>query len=256
MAYRLPILTYHSLDTTGSVISTAPMVFRQQMQWFHRHGFATISLVQAARLLTLKQPFPERTCVLTFDDGYDSVYQEAFPVLQQYGFTATVFLVTAYCGKTNDWPGHRSPIGDRALLSWPHIAEMAGHGITFGSHTNTHPDLVRISRDQAAHEVRVSKQTIEDRLGRKVETFAYPYGRYNRATVDLVRTNFSVACSTTLGKTAASADPALLPRIDMYYLSSQRLMASLPSIRMDAYLALRGVLRTVKHTLTDDTGAR
>lgn len=256
MAYRLPILTYHSLDTTGSVISTAPIVFRQQMQWFYQHGFVTISLVQAARLLTLKQPFPERTCVLTFDDGYDNVYQEAFPVLQQYGFTATVFLVTAYCGKTNDWPGHRSPIGDRALLSWPQISEMAGHGITFGSHTATHPDLVRISRDQAAHELRESKQTIEDRLGRKVETFAYPYGHYNRATVDLVRTHFSVACSTTLGKAADSDDPTLLPRIDMYYLSSQRLMASLPSIRMDAYLALRGILRTVKHTLTDYAGAR
>jgi peptidoglycan/xylan/chitin deacetylase (PgdA/CDA1 family) len=256
MAYRLPILTYHSLDNTGSVISTAPTVFRRQMQWLSQHGFVTISLIQAARLLGANQPFPERTCVLTFDDGYDNVYQDAYPILRQYGFTATVFLVTAYCGKTNNWPGHRSPVGEQALLSWAHIGEMAGHGIEFGSHTATHPDLVRVSRDKAERELRESKQTIEDRLGRKVETFAYPYGLYNRTTVDLVRTHFSAGCSATLGKMAAEDDPILLPRIDMYYLSSHQLMEALPTRKLDVYLALRRALRTVKQTMTEYTGAR
>lgn len=250
MTYRLPILTYHSLDSTGSVISTAPTVFRRQMQCLAQHGFVMISLVQAARMLKAKQPFPERTCVLTFDDGYDNIHRDAFPILQQYGFTATVFLVTAFCGRANNWPGHRSPIGAQALLSWAHIEEMAGHGIEFGSHTATHPDLARVSRDKAEQELRESKQAIEDRLGRKVETFAYPYGHYNPTTVALVRAHFSAGCSTRLGKVTAQDDPALLPRVDVYYLNSHQLMGSLATNRMDWYLALRRALRTVKQTLT------
>lgn len=244
--YRLPILTYHSLDTTGSVISTAPAVFRRQMQWLHEHGFTTISLVHAARLLKARQPFGQRTVVLTFDDGYETVHREAFPVLQQHGFTATVFLITAYCGKRNDWPGHESPVGAQPLLSWSQIDDMARHGIEFGSHTATHPDLARTARDQAERELRESKSAIEDRLGRKVETFAYPYGHYNEAAVDLVRAHFAAGCSTILGTVTAQADPALLPRVDMYYCAANRLIESLSTRRMDMYLAMRRAMRAVK----------
>ena len=92
------------------------------------------------------QPFRERTCVVTFDDGYETVYREAFPVLEELGFTATVFLITGYCGKQNSWPGHVSPVGEQLLLSWTQIEEMARHHIEFGSHTVTHPDLACVKR--------------------------------------------------------------------------------------------------------------
>src|SRR4030065_1715789 len=125
--YRLPLLTYHSLDSSGSVISTAPSRFRSQMAWLHQKGFQTLSLAEAARLVRAGQPFRERTCVVTFDDGYETVYRDAFPILQELGYTATVFLITGYCGKRNSWPGHVSPVGEQSLLSWTHIEEMARH---------------------------------------------------------------------------------------------------------------------------------
>ena len=245
--YRLPILTYHSLDSSGSVISTAPTIFRQQMAWLHQKGFQTLSLAEAARLVRFGQPFRERTCVVTFDDGYESVYREAFPVLQEFGFTATVFLITGYCGKQNSWPGHVSPVGEQPLLSWLQIEEMARHHIEFGSHTVTHPDLASVARDEAEREMRESKQTIQERLGRDVEVFAYPYGHYAPWTVELAREHFTGACSTVLGKASLQDDPVFLPRVDMYYLSSQWLMESLETRLTDWYLGVRRAMRAVRH---------
>lgn len=245
--YRLPILTYHSLDTSRSVISTSPSSFRRQMQWLHQQGFQTLSLAEAAKLVRIGQPFRERTCVVTFDDGYETVYREAFPILQELGFTATVFLITGYCGKQNSWPGHVSPVGEQSLLCWTQIEEMARHHIEFGSHTVTHPDLACLTHREAEREMQDSKQMIQERIGRGVEVFAYPYGRYAPWTVDLAREHFSGACSTILGKVTSEADSALLPRVDMYYLSSQWLMESLDTREMDWYLGVRRAVRAVRN---------
>ena len=245
--YRLPILTYHSLDSSRSVISTSPSSFRRQMEWLHQQGFHTLSLAEAAKLVRIGQPFRERTCVVTFDDGYETVYREAFPILQELGFTATVFLITGYCGKQNSWPGHVSPVGEQSLLCWTQIEEMARHHIEFGSHTVTHPDLACLTHREAEREMQDSKQMIQERIGRGVEVFAYPYGRYAPWTVDLAREHFSGACSTILGKATSQDDPALLPRVDMYYLSSQWLMESLDTREMDWYLGVRRAMRAVRH---------
>lgn len=244
--YRLPILTYHSIDSSGSVISTSPSNFQRQMQWLHKQGFQALSLAEAVKLVRARQSFPERACVVTFDDGYETVYREAFPVLEELGFTSTVFLVTGYCGKRNSWPGHVSPVGAQSLLTWAHIDEMARHHFEFGSHTVTHPDLACVTPQEAEREMWESKEMIQERLGRPVEVFAYPYGKYAQWTVDLARRHFTGACSTILGKATSGDDPGLLPRVDMYYLSSQRLMESLDTRGMDWYLGLRQAFRVTK----------
>lgn len=244
--YRLPILTYHSLDSSGSVVSTSPSRFRRQMELLYQKGFKTISLAEVARLVRTGQPFRDRTYVVTFDDGYETVYREAFPVLQEFGITATVFLITGYCGKRNSWPGHASPVSEQSLLSWTQIEEMAWHHIEFGSHTVTHPDLACLTRQEAEREMRESKQMIQERLGRKIEVFAYPYGKYAPWTVELAKEHFTGACSTILGKLTLRDDPALLPRVDTYYLSSQWLMESLDTRGMDLYLGIRRRMRATK----------
>ena len=229
------------------MISTSPSSFRRQMEWLHQQGFQTLSLAEAAKLVRIGQPFRERTCVVTFDDGYETVYREAFPILQEVGFTATVFLITGYCGKQNSWPGHVSPVGEQSLLCWTQIEEMARHHIEFGSHTVTHPDLACLTHREAEREMQDSKQMIQERIGRGVEVFAYPYGRYAPWTVDLAREHFSGACSTILGKVTSEADSALLPRVDMYYLSSQWLIESLDTRGMDWYLGVRRAVRAVRN---------
>ena len=132
------------------------------------------------------------------------------------------------------------------MLSWTHIEEMARHQIEFGSHTVTHPDLAGVTRQEAEREMRESKGRAPEELGRPVEVFAYPYGRYAPWTIDLAREHFIGSCSTILGKATSGADPALLPRVDMYYLSSQRLMESLDTRGMDWYLGVRRAMRAVR----------
>ncbi|MEO6051263.1 MAG: polysaccharide deacetylase family protein, partial [Pyrinomonadaceae bacterium] len=96
---NIPILTYHSIDESGSVISTAPDVFRQQMKFLKEANWNVVSLSELACLFLNKTPLKSQTAVLTFDDGFRNFYTTAFPILEEYNFKATVFLVTDYCGK-------------------------------------------------------------------------------------------------------------------------------------------------------------
>ena len=101
---KTTVLMYHALADERSAISLPPSVFQRQMRLLHEGGFRVISMSDLVSSLQSGEELPGKSVVLTFDDGFESVYTNAFPVLQRYGFPATVFLVADYCGKTNDWP--------------------------------------------------------------------------------------------------------------------------------------------------------
>jgi peptidoglycan/xylan/chitin deacetylase (PgdA/CDA1 family) len=92
MTEHLPVVTFHSLDHRSSVISFSPHVFRHGMTRLYENGFRTLSLPKAVDHVRRGKAFPERSMVITFDDGYRTVYDEAFPILKRYGMSATVFL--------------------------------------------------------------------------------------------------------------------------------------------------------------------
>lgn len=242
----VPILTYHSIDDSGSVVSTPPGVFRRQMQHLKEAGYSAITLGRFAELRRNGEPHPERTVVLTFDDGFMNFYTEAFPVLAPYSFKATVFLVTSLCGRHNDWAGNPPDLPRSELLDWGQIRELDAHGIEFGSHTRTHPDLTRLSATTMKSEMTDSKTEISDRLGREVSTFAYPYGRVNPKVRQTAADNFEASCSTNLGKVNAKHDRASLNRIDAYYLSNQRLFEMMATPAFDNYLRFRQAMRRVR----------
>ncbi len=248
--FTIPILTYHSIDDSGSVVSISPQTFASQMRFLSESSFEVVSLDAVAAAVREGREMPADSVAITFDDGYRSVYTEAFPVLDQYGFTATVFLVTDYCGRDNDWPGQWSGIRHAPLLGWSEIEEMHRAGIDFGSHTATHPDLTRIPFERAEGEIRQSKAAIEDRLGRPATAFAYPYGRHTAAVREIVGREFRSACSTRLGKIRRDSDPHQLSRVEMYYFSNPALFSLLGSRSGDWYLGLRRVLRGLKSSLT------
>lgn len=246
---NIPILTYHSLDESQSVISTSPSVFEKQMGELWKRGWQSLSLSEMARFMQTRKFFPEKTFVITFDDGYENTYSEAFPILKQFGFKATIFLITDYCGRMNDWPGHSASIARRPLLSWPQIKEMHKHGVEFGAHTSSHPDLSKLSIQEAEREIIKSKEQIEDKLGVETEFFAYPYGKYNPGVKEIARKHFLGACSTKLGKAGANSDLHMLKRVDMYYLSGAPLFNSLSTALVDWYLGIRHLAREVKERL-------
>lgn len=243
---RLPIITYHSIDESGSVISTRPEVFRRQMEFLSDKGYRAVSLGQMVAELTENSSPPLKTVALTFDDGFQNFFSEAFPVLEKHGFRATVFLVTDHCGGHNDWAGNPPELPRSRLLDWPEIRQLNAGGIEFGVHTRTHPDLTKMSEPEIESEIAGAKTAIEDALGEKADTFAYPFGRFNPVVKRIAEKHFKAACSTNLGKVRRGSDLHSLERIDSYYLSSQRVFGKLPTRTFDRYMQIRQAMRSFK----------
>ena len=243
---RVPIITYHSIDDSGSVVSTSPAVFRRQMKYLSEAGYTSLQLRDMISTFKNGNQLPAKPIVLTFDDGFKNFYSHAFPVLSEFGLCATVFLVTDFCGRHNDWGGNPPELPRSELLSWSDIKALNDAGIEFGSHTRTHPDLTKLSSAAAEAEITQSKSMIEDALGKETVTFAYPFGRKNASIRNIAASNFEASCSVELGKMTTRSDFSSLERIDSYYLKNQRLLEMLPSATFDRYMSVRQILRSVK----------
>jgi peptidoglycan/xylan/chitin deacetylase (PgdA/CDA1 family) len=249
----LPILIFHSLDEQGSVISFAPQAFQHNMARLWESGYRTVSLLDAAERVRLGQPFPSRSFVLTFDDGYQTVYDVAFPVLQRYDMSASVFITT----------GERKPGGlaervpsceGKTMLSWSQICELQRWGIEIGAHTCTHPDLTCLSNEENRAEIATSKAILENMLGAPVYSFAYPYGRYDRRSRDLVQQHFACACSDVLALVTPRSDPHALERIDAYYLRPDGFFDVMLTQWLPWYVLARRITRGIKRRLLTRTG--
>jgi len=242
------ILTYHALDDRGSVLSTPPATFARQMRSLVESGVRVVPLSKLGGPAAASEPSPPRVAI-TFDDGLRSVYEHGLPVLAALGLTATVFLVTDHCGRTNDWPGQPAGLGDRPLLGWPEIKEMAAAGLAFASHGRAHRDLTRLDEREIAGEMADSRRAIEDALGRAAGEFAYPYGAHDARVRAAARAHFDLACATTLDFVSAGSDPFALERLDMYYFRRSLALGRLFAPEVRAYVALRRGLRACRRAL-------
>jgi peptidoglycan/xylan/chitin deacetylase (PgdA/CDA1 family) len=240
MVVQLPILTFHAIEEQSSVISFPPELFRRGMGKLHENGYRTISLLEAVDRLNSKKLFPERSFVITFDDGYQSLYQEAFPVLKRYGFSATVFLTV---GAQETMDTRLPSLEGRSMLTWQEIREMQRGRIEIGAHTCTHPDMTRLPIEQVRSEIMDSKVILEDTLGVSISSFAYPYGRYDPRIQEIMKQFFICACSDQLGQMSSNSNPYALERVDAYYLRTDRLFDIMLTKMFPIYLHARGVLR-------------
>ena len=248
MSASLPVLAFHSIDDQPLVTSFSPEVFVRGLARLYERGYQALDLLAAADHVRHGTPFPDRSMVITFDDGYRSVYEQAFPVLQRHGLSATVFLTVGEEGRTR--PGDQLPsLNGYPMLTWGRIVEMHRHGIAFGAHTLTHPDMTRLPVDRMQREVSRSKAVIEEALGAPVSCFAYPYGRYDERSRDLVRRHFTCACSDRLGLITVKSDPYALERVDAYYLRSERRFALMPTGWFPWYVRARSIPRRVRRAV-------
>lgn len=253
MVASLPVLTFHALDDRPSVISFSPGVFRRGMARLHESGYQTLSLLEVVDCLRRGAPFLDCSLVITFDDGYQSVYDEAFPVLQRYGMSATVFLTVGEKGRAK--PAGRLPsLSGRSMLTWGEIREMQRWGIAFGAHTLTHPDLTHLPFDRVEAEICGSKAIIEDALSAPVACLAYPYGRFDHRSREIVRQHFACACSDKLGLITAGSDPYALERVDAYYLRTDRLFEVISTRLFPWYIRARGIPRRIRRAVQPGSG--
>jgi peptidoglycan/xylan/chitin deacetylase (PgdA/CDA1 family) len=216
LASQIPILTFHAIDRQASTVSFPPDAFARGLKMLHERGYRALSLFQIAQYLHHKLPIPERSVAITFDDGYSSVYECAFPILQQYNMPATLFLTVGQDrARANDEPF--PTMNGRVMLTWRQVQEMQKYGIAIGAHTLTHPDLTRLQEKDLRTEILSSKAVIENTCGERVSAFAYPFGRYDRASHQLVSEHFACACTDRLQFADSHSDLHLLGRIDSYY---------------------------------------
>jgi peptidoglycan/xylan/chitin deacetylase (PgdA/CDA1 family) len=247
-APSIPILMYHSLDDSGSVVSVTPAAFADQMAILAEAGLTGMSLKQALDHREAHGEWPDRGVVLTFDDGFANLHEHAVERLTSHGFTATVFLIAGHMGGVNDWAAPPPGLGQRSILSWAQAGEMADAGIELGAHTVTHPDLRRLSDAQLNEELDGSRRKLEDRLGQGVETFAYPYGSFDEAAASAAARTFRASCTTQLRR--ASREPlASLPRIDVFYFREPGRFRALVAGGQEGYLTVRRWGRTVRSLL-------
>ncbi|MGH9685831.1 MAG: polysaccharide deacetylase family protein [Candidatus Acidiferrales bacterium] len=239
------ILTYHSISDGRPPLSISTSRFSAQMEWLSNNA-RVVPLADIVNTLKDHHSMPSQTVVLTFDDGYQDFYSDAVPVLRRWGFPATVFLATAYCGRTNSWPGQPRWVDEKPLLTWGQIEELARMGFQFGSHSATHPDMTRVSEAEAEAEIVESKYEIGVHTGAAAAFFCYPYGRWGNQARDIVSRHFRGACSTVADTVGSTADPFVLPRVETHYLRNTACFRSLFTRRFSVYIDMRRAIRRLR----------
>jgi peptidoglycan/xylan/chitin deacetylase (PgdA/CDA1 family) len=239
---------YHSLDSTGSVVSVEPQIFEAQMAGLSELRYRVVSLKKAIAQRRQTGDWPDKTIVLTFDDGYENIYDKALPILQRYGFGATVFVVAGHVDATNSWEQQVDRHGRRTMLSWDQLKDLADHDVEIGAHTLSHPDLSTLELEAVENEIVGSAEEISSKLNEPVQTFAYPYGKISTETADVVERTFEAAC-TTVHRRACDEPLMLLPRIEMYYFRNQRDLQPLVSGQLDRAVAVRRLARGLRRCL-------
>ena len=237
--WRVPILTFHSLDDSGSVVSMAPARFRQQIGALAARGWHTCSVDDILAWRRAAATAPDRTLAITFDDGYRSLHDVALPVLRDHGFSATVFVIPGRCGRDNRWPGQPDAIPTLQMLDWDQVAALQETGWRIGAHGMTHRPLTALTPAEAAREITDSQRTLERRGCREVTLFAFPFGFGSPALRDLVEARFAGACGTTLDWVTEESDPYELPRLDAYYLRRWNAPDLLETMAGRVYVGLR-----------------
>lgn len=219
---RPPVLCYHRIGGPRElgITRVSRNAFARQMTALAKAGWRTVTLEQfiqsdspylfpVARLSATGRNF-----LLTFDDGYAGLAEDAYPVLADVGFTATTFLVTDYVGRQNLWDvrytRHRL-----THLDWPAIEAWRARGFDFGSHSATHRRLTWLKEEALVEDLGRSHETLVGRLGAAAgRAVAYPFGATNRHTVEIARrTGFEVGFA---GVWESGSDPLRLPRLPVY----------------------------------------
>lgn len=218
---------YHSISDTAEAgvseyyhVCTSPQRFAEQMDCLAARGWRGVSLSEGLADLQKERPGNtpksdnQKLFAITFDDGFRDFHISAFPVLHRHGFSATMYLPTAFINH------ERRSFKGRECLTWSEVRDLHRAGIEFGSHTVNHPSLVDLPWAEIRIELQDSKTAIEQELGEAIAAFGYPYA-FPQAQPQFVRdfrallatTGYSSCVTTAIGRAHDSGDRLCLPRL-------------------------------------------
>ncbi|MBW9157400.1 polysaccharide deacetylase family protein [Clostridium tagluense] len=166
------ILTYHCIGyEKNNGLKVPAQQFKEQMKYIKDKGYATITLQQLSKFILENKPIPQKSVVITFDDGYVDNYQYAFPILKSLNLKATVFVIPKTIDKR------------KGYMTSNQLKELQANGIDIQSHTLDHEELTTLSYERQLNTLKESKKILENILGKKVNYIAYPYAKYNDNTI-------------------------------------------------------------------------
>lgn len=207
------ILVYHHVagDTPPST-SLSPKNFAAHLEYLQANDFNVISLPAMVDALANRESIPDKSVAITFDDGYASIYDTAFPMLQEYGYPFTLFVSTGPIDR-----------GQSNYMTWEHIAEMAAAGVTIANHLVEHPYMLeRLSGEdekgwlnRLQQEILQAQNSITEHTGQTQRLLAYPYGEYNNAIKNLVSSLEFTGLAQNSGAVGFDSDFAALPRFPL-----------------------------------------
>lgn len=240
------ILTYHSIDPSGSPISVDADAFASHVKFLVS---GRVRVVPLDELLGL--PDSTDAVALTFDDGFANFADAAWPLLREHAMPALLFVVSGHAGRTNAWGGRDAPgIPTLPLLDWDALARLAAEGVTLGAHTRTHPDLRGVDERALDEEMDGSATSIAERTGTRPVAFAYPYGMVNAAVTRAAARHFRYACTTELCALRPGDEAHRLPRLDAYYLRRRGTIERWGSPAFRGSLRLRALARRARAVMT------
>ncbi|HNW29874.1 MAG TPA: polysaccharide deacetylase family protein [Spirochaetota bacterium] len=205
----IPIILYHNIDGKGP-FSIDAETLKAHFQMIRDRGIRVIPLRELTRKLENPAPYREKAVAITFDDGYGSMYTKLLPLVREFGYPVTLFVYTDIIS-----------LKSSKNLTWRRLRAMDRQGIDIQAHSITHRDLTRLSKKKNDPEVRkqlyeelyLSKRILELYLNKKIELFAYPYGKYDLTIIDLTaKAGYRRAFSTDYGSNIITRDNFCLRR--------------------------------------------
>jgi len=206
----IPILTYHRFaENCNSPLCMPKNIFELQMRYLKENGYHVITAKELLAFLGYRQGLPQKSVLITMDDGYRSVYNIAYPILKEYGFTATLFIYTSFVDVS------------KMAITWNQLKEMQSEGFTIGSHTIYHSDLTQPKEGETEPEFMArikkelygSKKIIDQKLGQDTYIIAYPFGYYDQISIQMAKkAGYKMAMSVKRGGNPFFANPLALRR--------------------------------------------
>ncbi len=214
MGSSSPVLMYHSIAAepvrATRRLAVSPSALTEQLAWLTDHGFTAMTFFDAAQALRISD-LPDRTVVLTFDDGYADFATTALPLLQRFGYPATLFVTTGWVADAGANSAGR-PL-DRTLR-WEQIRDISETGIEIGAHGHSHAALDELADDDLRMELTHSRALLEDCIGKPVPTLAYPFGYSNpRVRRAAKAAGYSYGAAVRNIRATPATDPFRVPRL-------------------------------------------
>lgn len=244
---HIDVLMYHSISDEGGPTSIPGSIFAEQVKALADTGYHIADFVDLVDWRDGGKALPEKTAIITFDDGFLDFRDAAWPILKEFGFSATVFIPTDCVGDAENWKGANQP--PRKLMDWSDIGALHKEGVQFGSHSLNHANLTQLDDESLNLQLRQSRSNLENALGQPVDAFAAPYGAVNETVLAAIGDYYDIAAGTGLGRMDETVDIFNVPRLEMHYFRNIALWRKYLEGKAGPYLTFRKIARSLRQAI-------